>query len=107
MTDSALVRRSTHLIEVVGLQDVEDGSYPTDATVLATLYDPSGNPVAAATGLTLTLVEGASGAATTYRGSIPKTVDLSPSGNFTLRATATDVDGNAREFNLVRPATNG
>ena len=66
----------------------------------------AGNAVSGATGISCADVAGTSGAATTYRGSIPKTVAYNID-YYDVRATITDTSGNVKELNLSVPAQDG
>ena len=73
-----------NIIQVTGMEITPVGppppspAYINDATGLATLYDPNGNPVASAANIVLTYVPGSNG---DYTGMIPATFDPLPSAN--------------------------
>jgi hypothetical protein len=98
---------STNLVELTGLQDTTDGSYPVTATVVCDLLTPSGSVVTGAAALPMAYVAGTTGAGTKYRGTIPASVALSVGTTYTERVTATDFSGNVRVFNSPQVAVAG
>lgn len=91
---------STNLIELTGLQDTTDNSYPATATVVCDLFDAAGVLVAGASAVAMPFVAGTSGASSKYRGVIPAAVALVVAAYYTARVTATDAGGNVRIFPL-------
>lgn len=104
-TPQLLVRRSTNVIELREFFDELTDTFPTDATIVCTIRDSVGTPVAGATSLPMTYVAGTSRYETTYRAVVPNTVDLS-GANYSARITAT-LTGAVREFNVPCTAVDG
>lgn len=107
MLTASLVIGSTNLVELTGLQDTTNDSYPQDATVTAALAAPNGTPVTGAESITLAYVTPTTGAATLYRGAIPASVALVAGWIYTLTVTAADTSGNTRVFNVQATAVKG
>jgi hypothetical protein len=108
---ATLIIGAENLIELgppngTSLQDTTDGTYPITATVIGSLY-LGGVIVAGAGPLTLSYVNGTSGALTVYRAVIPDTVTLIEGAVYEFRAVATDASGNKRPFNLTLTAVKG
>ena len=97
-----LIIGSTNVVELSGLRDRVAKTYPTTATVVLGLVDAIGSAVTNATAITLAYVSPTTGAGTTYRGTIPYTVTLTPQ---TYVGTVTvDYAGNRRVFTISCPA---
>ena len=97
-----LIIGSTNVVELSGLRDRVAKIYPTTATVVLGLVDALGVAVTGATAITLSYVAATTGAGTTYRGTIPYTVVLTPQ---TYVGTVTvDYSGSRRVFTINCPA---
>jgi hypothetical protein len=99
-----LIRRSTNIVELRGFYDEVSASFPTDAVVTVTLLDAASAPVANATALPMAHV-GGTRFQSTYRATIPPTVDLS-GASYTARLVAT-LAGATREMNIPCTAVDG
>lgn len=107
MLTASLTIGSTNLVELTGLQDTTNNSYPGDATVAGVLTDPKGTAVTGADAIAMALVAGTSGADTIYRGSIPASAPLVEGKVYNLTVTATDTSGNKRVFTASCTAVKG
>lgn len=102
-----LTLASTNLIELTGLQDAIDLSYPATATVVVDLLDAAGQGVAGATGIAMAFVAGTSGASSKYRGILPASVALVAGAHYTARVSVTTAAGGARRFDVPCTALAG
>lgn len=74
-------------IDLVGLRNAIDLTYPEDAVVVATIYTRAGAVVTGTLNLPGTHVVGTTGATTTYRVFIQDTITM-PIGLYEIRGTA-------------------
>lgn len=95
-----LARGSDNAIELVGLRGELTGAYPADATVTFSLEDSAGNSVSGATNISMPIVQGLTGARTTYRGELPARMSATLALRivYTLTVKAIDSQSNQREF---------
>lgn len=98
MTQKAqkIVKDSTNIIELVGLQDQITKGYIDDATVTVELLDPAGAPIAGAESITLDHVAGTTGSKTTYRGTLSHELALTLGDGYTANVVATAGDDSVR-----------
>lgn len=91
---------ATSDIDVPGIQNSRTLEYPTDATVTLALADAAGNAIEGVDAIPLTYVAGTTGEATTYRGTLPATLPLSPQ-TYTGVVTVKDADQNVLPVTLA------
>lgn len=80
--------QNDQIIEIDGLKNALTDAYMNDATVIASLFDSFGNPVAGATALSLNPVS-ASGTGV-YRGILPATVNVPVGTGYVLKLDIQD-----------------
>lgn len=107
MADVQLLVGSTNLVRLSKLKNVNDGSFPEDATVTFTVYtSPGGVAVVGATDIAMPKKAGTSGAATVYEGAIEETVALAVGSSYKVAIKAIKA-GDQRIFNVVAKAVDG
>lgn len=88
-------------LELVGIQNTLDDSYPADAAVTATVRTRAGVIVTGLNAVAMTYVAGTTGADTTYRTLAATAAVTPPRGQYKAEAIATRAGVTGREFATI------